>query len=158
MGPKQKGEKKRVELLLPRFLLAAVYKALLVCPFQIWASSLDKCPAPFLPLACRWRQKTTVIKKAPVLPEVATIISMIYQTWLVLLSHASCFSLPSEQQELNKVAGQQPTVSYWMSQLCVWPLQQRMTYGKLPILSMQICAAGCSKNECGHLLHGREGE
>lgn len=47
-----------MKLLLPHFPLAAVYKALSVCLFQIGASSPDGRPARVLPQACRGRQKT----------------------------------------------------------------------------------------------------
>lgn len=62
-----------VELLLPHFLLAAVYKALSVCLIQIWASSRDICLAQFLSLACRGRQYSND-KKA----DYVAIINMIY--------------------------------------------------------------------------------
>lgn len=58
---KKKDEQRRLELSSPHFLLAAVCKALWVCPSQIWASSLDWCPAPFPPLACRGRQNTAAV-------------------------------------------------------------------------------------------------
>ena len=67
---KKRDEQRRAELSSPHFLLAAVYKALRVCPSQIWASSLDRCPAPSPPLACRGRQNTSVISSKLVRPEI----------------------------------------------------------------------------------------
>lgn len=60
---------------------------------------------------------------------------------------------------IQKAVGQQPTVRYWMSQLRVWPVLQRMTYDKVQILALicEIVQQGAPKvNMVIYSMEGRE--